>query len=219
MNLVCRYILLLLLLPLNSVAGTSLYQGTLVPSNSIEPPISIKVDFEEISGFCMGTAQVLMPSLVKGRASGNRVENQCNINLQLSNKASIQLDGLCYPDYFDGNYTMLDMAGTRSRGSFRMTALKSAATNRSSDPLLDREPQAPVRSLTTCITQENTCLRSCPQTDISASSQCIDLCKRQKALCLGKGSPSFGGDSDNKPRFKTYGNSYRSSDSSLDSYR
>ncbi len=215
------WLFLLLMCPLFTWAATTNYQGSLIPSDNSAPPIPLRLDVEDISGFLMGNAQMLAPVLVKGRiASGNQTEKHCSLNIQFANRASIQLEGDCVGEHFEGNYFMQDPLGVRSRGNFRLTGVKSAAS-RSSDPLDRNAPKVGARSLTTCITEENTCLRTCPQTDFNSSNQCIDMCKRKKGLCMGKGVPSFDSDSAARPSWSSRPASAgsRASDSSLDGYR
>lgn len=175
-------------------AGTTIYEGNLIPGNyDALIPIVLKMEFE--AGQVTGVGQAMMPGTTPLSIKGSKFGGACDITLHFATEQKAHLEGECSATRFEGQYTLYPPKGKgKVLGLFRLTGKKEKPKDAADEGQAGKEDKAaqiPGRSATACLKKKVACLGACPRGDYNAEFLCSNSCRRKEAACKGKGISRF----------------------------
>ncbi|MDD5296390.1 MAG: hypothetical protein PHU46_05700 [Rhodocyclaceae bacterium] len=176
-----------ILLPIPVLAATTIYEGSLIPSN-YDAPMPIVLQMDDDDGQLSGIGDARMPNSNPLRLSGSRFGSMCALTLIFVSQQKAHLEGQCSEGRFDGNFTLFNPKGDKRRGLFRMEKKKAQAGEKPDSEKSGASGDKAItsaRTATACLKLKVACLSGCPRGDYNAEFICANTCRRKELACKG----------------------------------
>ena len=184
-----RYLALVCVLsiPLGGMAASQTFSGVLTPE-SIDPPIPIVIEFEEIAGRLIGKVKTALPLQGAGPflSAEKKYGDECKLKSYLGEGVTLGMSGTCTATQFEGVYHLYFPDKKQiTKGTFRLKAPKPAKEKKQ---LSESERWRLSSSTNTaCLKNNSMCLSACPRSgDYNTEFLCANTCRRKLNECKSK---------------------------------